>query len=91
VCKGIHNHTKKVTAMKFMDLEEVKDETNDIQQVITMLSQCDNPYLTRYFSSYLKSAELWLITEDLSGGLHWTCQNQAPWRRPISPPTCGGL
>ena len=33
-----------------------------------MLSQCSSPYVTRYYKSYLKDSELWIVMEYLGGG-----------------------
>jgi len=49
-------------------LEVAEDEIEDIQKEIAVLADCDCPYVTRYYGSYLKSTILWIVMEYLAGG-----------------------
>eukprot|EP00002_Diphylleia_rotans_P024861 TRINITY_DN4908_c0_g1_i1.p1 TRINITY_DN4908_c0_g1~~TRINITY_DN4908_c0_g1_i1.p1 ORF type:complete len:375 (-),score=84.14 TRINITY_DN4908_c0_g1_i1:1241-2365(-) len=68
VFKGMHKKTKKLVAIKIIDLEKAEDDIEDIQQEIAVLSQIDCPFVTRYHGSFLKATKLWIIMEYLSGG-----------------------
>lgn len=68
VFKGTRRSDKKLIAIKVIDLEEAEDEIEDIQQEIAVLSQCESPFVTRYYGSYLKETQLWIIMEFLAGG-----------------------
>ncbi|KAJ2337202.1 hypothetical protein GGI00_000393 [Coemansia sp. RSA 2681] len=68
VFKGVDNRTKRQVAIKIIDLESAEDEIEDIQQEIFILSQLDNPSVTKYYGSYLDGSKLWIVMEFCGGG-----------------------
>ncbi|GIZ49380.1 hypothetical protein CKM354_001241000 [Cercospora kikuchii] len=68
VYKGVDKRTGQSVAIKIIDVENADDEVDDIIQEISILSGLNSPYVTRYYGSYLKGSDLWIIMEFCSGG-----------------------
>ncbi|KAL7268632.1 Serine/threonine-protein kinase PAK 6 [Rhizina undulata] len=68
VYKGVDKRTGQSVAIKVIDVENAEDEVDDIIQEINILSELHSPYVTKYFGSYLKGSDLWIIMEFCSGG-----------------------
>ncbi|KAG9881781.1 Pkinase-domain-containing protein, partial [Aureobasidium melanogenum] len=68
VYKGVEKRTGQAVAIKVIDVENAEDEVDDIIQEISILSGLNSPYTTKYYGSYLKGSDLWIIMEYCSGG-----------------------
>ncbi|KAK0391509.1 hypothetical protein NLU13_1009 [Sarocladium strictum] len=68
VYKGVDKRTGHAVAIKVIDIESAEDEVEDIIQEIAILSELQSPFVTKYYGSYAKGAELWIVMEFCSGG-----------------------
>ncbi|KAF4589684.1 serine/threonine-protein kinase 24 [Ophiocordyceps camponoti-floridani] len=68
VYKGVDKRTGEAVAIKVIDIENAEDEVEDIIQEIAILSELQSPYVTKYYGSYAKGAELWIVMEFCAGG-----------------------
>lgn len=69
ICRNrIHLPTSKLVAIKCIDLEDSDDDISETQLEIAHLSACDSEFVTKYYGSFLKGWQLWIVMEYLSGG-----------------------
>jgi serine/threonine-protein kinase 24/25/MST4 len=65
---SVDKRNGQAVAIKIIDVENAEDEVDDIIQEISILSELNSPYVTKYHGSYLKGSDLWIIMEFCSGG-----------------------
>ncbi|QKX62466.1 uncharacterized protein TRUGW13939_09627 [Talaromyces rugulosus] len=68
VYKGVDKRTGQSVAIKIIDVENAEDEVEDIITEISIMSTMNSPYVTKYFGSYLKGSDLWIVMEYCAGG-----------------------
>ena len=65
---SVEKRSGQAVAIKVIDIESAEDEVEDIIQEIAILSELQSPYVTKYYGSYAKGAELWIVMEYCAGG-----------------------
>lgn len=69
VYKALNKQTKKVVAIKVLNLDTQDDEVADVQQEIQFLAELKNvPNVTHYYGSILNDTKLWIIMDYCAGG-----------------------
>eukprot|EP00954_Amorphochlora_amoebiformis_P008658 673147-Amorphochlora_amoeboformis.AAC.1 len=58
VLKAKSKKTGKFAALKIMDIE--KDDYEDLQLELKILAECDSPYLTAYYASFVFDNHFWI-------------------------------
>jgi len=74
-----HKETHETVAIKVIDLDYAEDDVDDIMKEIAILAQLNSKYVTRwhtvceivadrrYFGSYVKGSQLWIVMEYCGG------------------------
>ena len=68
VYKGLDRRTGQTVAIKIVEIEANNDDVRDIIEEISILANLSSPYVTKYYGSYLKGSDLWIVMEFCSGG-----------------------
>jgi len=74
-----NKETQETVAIKVIDLDYAEDDVDDIMKEIAILAQLNSKYVTRchnvceiitdrrYFGSYVKGSQLWIVMEYCGG------------------------
>jgi len=65
VWKAIHKQTGSVVAVKRVSID---NDLEDIVKEIEFMKGCSSPYIVRYYGSYFKDSELWIVMEYCGAG-----------------------
>ena len=63
VYKSIHKESRQVVAIK-----KVPFDCPDMIKEISIMQQCDSPYVVKYYGTYFKGSELWIVMEFCGAG-----------------------
>jgi len=65
VYKAMHKGSGKVLAIKQVPVES---DLQEIIKEISIMQQCDSEYIVKYYGSYFKNTDLWIVMEYCGGG-----------------------
>jgi len=65
VYKALHKESSSIVAIKLVPVES---DLHEIIKEISIMQQCDSPYVVRYYGSYFKQYDLWICMEYCGAG-----------------------
>lgn len=65
VYKALHKESSCIVAIKLVPVES---DLHEIIKEISIMQQCDSPYVVRYYGSYFKQYDLWICMEYCGAG-----------------------
>jgi len=65
VFKALHKETKQIVAIKQVPVES---DLQEIIKEISIMQQCDSPYIVKYYGSYFKDSDLFIVMEYCGAG-----------------------
>jgi len=65
VFKALHKESGQVLAIKQVPVES---DLGEIIKEISIMQQCDSLYVVKYYGSYFKGSDLWIVMEYCGGG-----------------------
>lgn len=61
VFKALHKESGQVLAIKQVPVDT---DLQEIIKEISIMQQCDSPYVVKYYGSYFKNTDLWVSTSE---------------------------
>ncbi|XP_068120673.1 serine/threonine-protein kinase 4-like [Hyperolius riggenbachi] len=65
VFKASHKETSQIVAIKQIPVES---DLQEIIKEISIMQQCDSTHVVKYYGSYFKNSDLWIVMEYCGGG-----------------------
>ena len=65
VYKAIHKDSQQILAIKQVPVDT---DLQEIIKEISIMQQCDSPYVVKYYGSYFKNTDLWIVMEYCGAG-----------------------